>query len=251
MSDLEEGSVLDEVLGSSSESADGVDTSGSESSEEGNSKPEWSEAIEQLSKQVEGLASLQGKWGNEIGEIRNMYQNQPTPTQTETEGDSDPFLDKLINGGESAVADVVAKVLQNQQSQQTQLQQQVTEQVKGFAPDFEDHHEDIVAAIATDSGASKQQIASSLHTLGPAVLVNAYKRVVAEKKLKEADSLLKAIKSQGTVDFDQAKRALARKPGSGDSFNPPSSTDVPKVDVRSMTADQLNELMKQRGVKQA
>ena len=244
----DEGSVLDEVMGSGSESDGGVAGAVNEPSSEDNSGTELGSTVEKLSKAVEGIQSMVGKWGNEMGEMRQMFQNQPAPAADESGDGTDPFLSELIEKGESAIEERMTKFLQKHQTQQSQQQQQVLDQVKGFAPDFEEYHDDIVSAIATDSGANKAQVASNLHTLGPGVLVNAYKRVQAEKRLNDAESLLKAIKSQGTVDFDQAKRALAKRPGSGDTINPPSSTDVPKVDPYNLTDEQRKELMKQRGI---
>jgi hypothetical protein len=105
----------------------------------------------------------------------------------------------------------------------------------------------VISTIAQDVGSDKASILRDLHTIEPAVLVNVSKRVMAEKKLAEANKLFEAMKNQG-VDFDQAKRALSRSPQSGDSFNPPSSTDTPNVNIRNLSDEQRTQLMMKRGI---
>ena len=256
MSEEVASSVLDEVMGSTDvNDIESAVIDANESAESGSSGGISKEAFSQLSKSVEGLQSLIGKWGNERGterselqELKALLTQQNQPRDGETNGQGSDVWGKLMEDPEGTIANLVMKTVSSQNTQQQNAQNQVRETLKNIAPDFDEHHEDIVAMIAKDSGATKQQIASQLPNFGTATLFNVYKRVQAEKKLAEVDKLLGALKNQN-VDWEQAKRALSKSHSSGDSFNPPSSASAPVIDPFTLGEEARKKLMAQRGIK--
>jgi hypothetical protein len=242
-------SVLDEVLGSAEDSNmnEGGSNEGSDTSGSPGIDPK---AFNDLVNSVNGMQNLVGKWGNEMGEFRNMVSQNAgggSADNTDTSDGSNDIWNQLMDNPEATLEKKFSEFQNKQQTQAQQKAAQSREQIKSFIPDFDSIQDDVIGTIAKDVGADKASILRDLHTIEPAVLVNVSKRVQAEKKLAEATKLFEAMKNQG-VDFDQAKRALSRSPQSGDSFNPPSSTDTPNVNIRNLSDEQRTQLMMKRGI---
>jgi len=242
-------SVLDEVLGSTDDSLDGSGGN-NEGSDQSGSLGIDPKAFQDLVASVNGMQNLVGKWGNEMGEMRTALTANPggnSADATDTSGASNDIWNQLMDAPEATLEKKFAEFQSKQRLQDQQKATQSREQIKSFIPDFDDIQDDVISTIAQDVGSDKASILRDLHTIEPAVLVNVSKRVMAEKKLAEANKLFEAMKNQG-VDFDQAKRALSRSPQSGDSFNPPSTADTPNVNIRDLSDEQRAQLMMKRGI---
>ena len=208
----EETSVLDEVLGSTEgSSSEGYDNSeaSDESGSVGGIDPK---AFNDLVSAVGGLQSQFGKWGNEIGEIRNAMSSA-TPLSnsenTDVSGESSETWSKLMDNPDAYMEEKFRNLQQKQVSQNQQQINETRSALSNIAPDFDKYSDDVVSILSKDTSADKSQVQANLHNFGAPVLFNAYKRAQAEKENKDLRSLVDVLKNQG-VDFTEAKRALTK-----------------------------------------
>lgn len=246
-------SVLDELQGGaeSDSSALGILDEGAENS--GNT-PSLEEQVAKLAKAVEGQQNLMGKWGNEIGGVRQLAEQLQGQTSPQPEmgsggdGAQNATWNSLIEDPDKTMEQKFLEFQQKQQAQANQQAQQTRQSILQMAPDFDQYQDKIVDALAADSGADKRDLLNALPTLGLPALYNAYKRVQEKERADKAEQLLTQLKQSGGPAWDQVK-ALAKSPQSGDSFNPPASADVPSVNPRDLSSEDLAKMMAQRGIK--
>jgi len=240
--------VLD--TGSSDNNSDMGESGGSD--ESGNSQDQTMDAIAALTKQVEGLTSLSGKVGRELGEVRNYMNQQTQPQNNVSEGaageGNDPF-DQLLSDPDAWVKNKFSEMSKHQADSNQRQITETREILRSHDPEAEQYNDEMINILSKDTGMDKSQVATEMHRLGAPTLVNVLERAKANKKLEQMEKLVEAMK-QGGGDIDAAKRALMKTPSSGESFQPPSSADVPKVNVRNMDDNALAKLYKERIKKQ-
>jgi len=241
-------SVLDEVLGSA-EDSDGNGGGENEGSVESGNPGIDPKQFSDLVSAVGGLQNQFGKWGKEIGDIRSLVSSSnPAPVEGGGDQGSSDIWNELMDDPEATLERKFAEYNQKQQSQAQQKASQSREQIKSYIPDFDSIQDDVVATIAKDAGVDKSQILQGLPNIDPAIIINVAKRVESDRKLAEVESLLSSMKNGG-FDFDAAKRAMTRSPQSGDSFNPPRSTDTPHIDIGSLSLEQKRQMLVKKGIR--
>lgn len=197
--------------------------------------------IDNLAKAVDGLQRLDGRRGNDIGHLKKMLENMATNSQPSMDGqgsDSD-LLGQLLSNPDETLESLVEKVSQKKTMQKKQFQSSTKEAIKQVAEDFDDYFDDVVAAVAKDVGASKEDIRESIFEGGPGIPINVYHRVKAERRVKELESLVNALKNKG-VDISGAK-AFSRGSSNGESLDTPDDP-LANVDFRSLPKDQVQKL---------
>jgi SpoVK/Ycf46/Vps4 family AAA+-type ATPase len=207
-------------------------------------------AFTDLANAVTGIQNQLGKWGNEMGSLRQTFENQQS--QTMPEGSSDQASDalsKFMDDPQKFISEIAMNASSQQQQNQQQQVNAVRQAVMQDAPDFGEFEDDIIDQIVSDHNGTidKRAVMNDLYTLGRPALLNAYHRAKNARKLSESEKLIEVLKNQG-VDLDQAKRALTRNHSSGDSFSPPSINQVPKTAPRDMTSEQRKAILAKIGV---
>lgn len=196
--------------------------------------------VDNLAKAVEGLQSLDGRRGNDIGHIKKMIEQMSAQQAPQMDAGSDSdLLGRFMSDPEGTLEEVVNKVTSRKTSQKKAIESSSMDAIRTVAPDFEDLQEDVISTIAKDVGASKQEVMDSLFDGGPGIPLNVYHRVKAEKRVQELESLVNALKNKG-VDIEGA-RAFARGSSSGESVDSPEDP-LANIDFRSLPKDQVQKL---------
>ncbi len=251
MSNTEESGVLDDILGSSNDSTN-ESGAGEEGSENSGSQGIDPKAFNDLVSSVSGLQNQLGRWGNEMGEMRNqMTQFNQGGNQGAEDVNASPQANDTWNKLMDDPDAYMEQKIQNfQQKQYDQNQKQVNETRAALvnqAPDYLEKEEAILDMIAKKNNVDRKVVQDNYATIGTPALFNAYKRHVAQKENAEMKKLIDVMKSTGG-NLEDAKRALARPTGSGDSFDPPSRADIPTTKPRDMSSEQRRTLLKKMGI---
>jgi len=240
------------VLGNLDSSNQSTDGSGAveEGSVNSDSPGIDAKAFTDLASAVTGMQSMMGKWSSEMGSMRDQISQNSNQGQSDEVNASPQSNDTWNRLMDDPDAFMEQKFNNLQQKRYDTNQKQVSDTRAALvqqAPDYMDKEDAIVDMIAKDNNIDPQVVRDQYATIGTGALFNAYKRITADSKISELTKLVDAMKQSGG-NIDDAKRALARTSGSGDSFDPPSRTDVPSIKPRDMSREQRKSMLSKMGI---
>lgn len=183
----------------------------------GNTEKSGSSEIVSLIKEIEGMRSLIGKWGNEMGALRSQRSSEPQKPR-----DTSEIMQRFVEDPENFIASVSEQRMTRAQQEARQRKESARATISRLEPDFDSVRNDIIDTIVKDIGdpAIRGRLEDDLYSnVDAGTLVNVAKRVKLEKKVKEYEALFNNIKSKG-VDID-SMRGFSRGPRSGDTADAP------------------------------
>jgi len=245
MPDLVEGNdlgVLDDILGSSE--SEGLESGSEEgSADAGKPNDDLANTVSELVNAVKGMQNLTGKWGNEIGDIRNLLSNPAKPVAPE--GVSNEIFEQLLADPTGFVKEQFNSHSQAAADKTQKLQETVRSSLLAKDPKADEYQSDMISIIAEDTGMDAAAVKDKFHSFGAATLVNVMERAKQGKQIAALTQLVDAMK-RGDADLEGARAALAKTPTSGESFQTPSSADVPNIDLNKLSEADLDKLYTQR-----
>lgn len=218
------------------------DSSGESGSGEGQDRlSKIEQMVEQLANSVEGTQKVIGRFGNEMGPVRDLISQLNSSNGQNQNGENDNAMIKSFMEDPQGTIAKVARESQTREAQErVQRQNQVLESVMEMAPDFEEHRADVLEAIAKDTQKPMSYVEQNFLEGGPGIAYNVLMRVKAEKELAELQKTMENLKRMGT-DIEGAK-AFQRGASNGETASTSTQDPLEGMDFRDMSDDQLKDL---------